>query len=212
MRPIRWIRPLLLSLAVHFILISIPSGLHVAREKGASPETGSRIEAVLLPSGKLPPIAEPGEAKSKGRMTRPGMHRAQSEKVSRSPIPPHRHVSASRQGPAGVKKAGQPTEAVKGWRSPDDELVYRLELAHAIQASRRCTSGGLCPGSDGELEAWIEPSATGRPPRVSVRRSSGKGFLDADAVELLSRAAQHMQTPPPAALAVALAYGSADPD
>lgn len=210
----KWKKPLLVSLAIHWLaLLSLAGGLSVLGGSDAGAGKGQTLAARIVPALAPDPATENAKVSAKAQastsvLAAKGEHRAPRAAAANTRRAPG---LAELESPAGERPRQGPAD--DGALSSDDELLYRLNLARAIRAVRESTINAPVLRASGHVELQIVSGLSRHDSLISLHRSSGNGALDRDAQAMVSAAARFVMLPADAAaIVVALLYEVPEPE
>lgn len=189
------------SLLMHAVLIAVvadPPPLHwaaVGRRIDAqivTPPAAPRVPASAVEAPVVQALA-PLRDERQGAASATDRGRRRADKTSSAGVPARPAAKLPGNPPAGNTSPAAP-DAV----SAEELRQYRVDLAVAARRFNVYPDLAGARGWQGTAEVALEAGARTPAPRVFLLRSSGYPALDAQAVDMLSRAAR--ATPVPAAL------------
>lgn len=181
-----FIRSLVISLALHALLIGLPPAPAGLEEKGAA------IEA-RLNAAEAPPAAMPGPF-------RKNVPAVPDQAPAPPPVAPAGEAASAPTSSSVVAPLREPPPSAVAAEGIDADGLrqYRLGLAVGAKRFRQYPERARRAGWAGTAEVRVEVAGDGRPLEPRLTRSSGHESLDAAAVAMLKGAA--MATPVPESL------------
>ena len=214
-----WRSPLVWSIVIHSVALSLLAGGLPASRGGISPPArGGSIEARLSPPGEAAmryAARSVSSAKSVSGLKSVTQGAGRAPNRPASAFLPGAPAIAAALGRAPGKESLSQSTAEEGVLSFDDELKYRLALARAMRPFKgELAAAGRTRQGAQSVELILSPTDLAGRPRVALSTSSGNGHLDSTAARLLAKAAEQALPPQQAvrnafSLPVALFYDPA---